>query len=63
MGIKDVQASVQNIFPCKYISPIGIEIVSVVAQIILAGKNLPHRLEIQEILCPCMVVKPGDRFP
>ena len=62
MGIEDVLASVQNIFPCKCISPTGIEIVSVVAQIIPAGKNLPHRLQIQEYLCPCMVVKPGDRF-
>ena len=33
MGIKDVQMSVQNIFACKYISPTGIEIVSVVVQI------------------------------
>ena len=40
MGIEDVRASVQNIFACKYISPTGIEIVSVVEQIILAGKNL-----------------------
>ena len=57
MGIKDVRASVQNIFACKYISPTGIEIVSVVeqivlAQIVLAGKNLPHRLQIQKYLCP-----------
>ena len=63
MGIEDLRASVQNIFQCKYISPTGIEIVSVVAHIILAGKNFPHRLQIQEYLCPCMVVKPGDRFP
>ena len=63
MGIEDVRASVQNIFACKYISPTGIEIVSLVVQIILVGKNLPHRLQIQEYLCPCMAVKPGNRFP
>ena len=48
MGIEDVWASVQNIFPCKYISPTGIEIVSD-AQIILAGKNLPTGYKYKNI--------------
>ena len=46
MGIEDVWASVQNILACKYISPIGIEIVSVVVQIIPIGKHFPRRLQI-----------------
>ena len=60
MGI-DAWASVQNIFACKYISPTDIEIASVVVHIILIGKNLPHRLQMWEYLCPCMVMKPGDK--
>ena len=46
MGIEDVRAGAQNILACNYISPMGIEIVSVVVQIIPAGKNLPYRLQI-----------------
>ena len=62
MGIEDVWASGQNIFACKYITPMGIEIVLAIVQIIPAGKNLPHRLQIWE-LCPCMVMKLGDKSP
>ena len=51
MGIEEVWASVQNILACKYIAPMGIEIVSVVVQIIPEGKNLPHRLQMR-ILVP-----------
>ena len=40
MGIEDISASAQNILASKYISPTCIEIVSVVVQIIPAGKNL-----------------------
>ena len=36
-----------HILACKYISPTGIEIVSVVVQIIPTGKNLPHRLQMR----------------
>ena len=50
-------------FACKYISPMGIEIVSVVVQIIPIGKTLLHSLQILEYLCPCMVLKLGDKFP
>ena len=46
MGIEEVWASAQNILACIYILPTGIEIVSVVVQIIPTGKNLPHRLQI-----------------
>ena len=46
MVIEDVLATAQNILACKYISPMGIEIVSVVVQIIPTGKNMHHRLQI-----------------
>ena len=42
-------------------SLMGIEIASVVVQIMPSGKNLPPRLEILEYLCRYMVVKPGDK--
>ena len=38
-----------------------IDIVSMVVQIIPTGKNLPNRLQISEYLCPCMIMKPGDK--
>ena len=63
MGIEDIWASAQNILACKYIAPMGIEVVSVVVQIIPKGKDLPHMLQIWEYLCPCMVMKLGDKSP
>ena len=58
MGIEVVSASIQNILPYKYIAPMGIEIVSVVVQIVPAVKNLPRRLQILVFL---QVVKSGDK--
>ena len=62
-GTKVISASVQNVLACKYIAPMGEKIVSVVVQIILTGKNLPHRLQLREYLCHCMVMKLGDKSP
>ena len=43
---KIVSESVQKVLACKYIVHMGIEIVSVVEQILPSGKNLQLRLKI-----------------
>ena len=47
MGIKDIPASVQNILECKYITNMGIEVVSASVKNFLAtaGGNLLNPLE------------------
>ena len=62
MRIEDVQASVQNILACKYISPTSIKIVSVVVHIIPVGITCPTGYKYENV-CAVGVIKLGDKSP